>query len=197
MAETIIEYLCKVTDNHYLIVAIISVIPFIEMRGALILASGMRVNQFLAVVFCWLASSLVTPIVMLTLKPLFNFLKKQKLLGFIARIAENSLTKKSKNSRISEEKEGFRRYFWLALLVAIPLPLTGVWSGSTLAAFLNFDNKKSCIAIMTGNLIATCLVAVIVRLTTNYINIVFGVFVGCIAFSVLIAVIKTILQPKY
>jgi uncharacterized membrane protein len=93
------------------------------------------------------------PIILLSIVPVFNHLKRVGFLRtFIEKITERSL--RGNGEKI--EKYGA----WaLVLIVAIPLPGTGVWSGSLIAALLNMRFRWAFPAIFAGNVIAGVLVA--------------------------------------
>ena len=91
------------------------------------------------------------PIILFTIRPIFNYLKKTKTFRKLV----HRLTNKSLNKSHKIQKYGA---WGLLVFVAIPLPGTGVWSGSLAAALLNMRFKWAFPAILIGNLIAGILI---------------------------------------
>ena len=86
------------------------------------------------------------------IKQIFKLLKKIKLFRGIIEKLENRAMSKSDN---------IKRYeFWgLVLFVGIPLPGTGAWTGSLIAALLDVDLKKAILAELLGIVIATVIMS--------------------------------------
>ena len=137
-------------------VLILSMVPLIEQRGAIPLGIiGYNLNPFAVFAVSFLGSLLPVPFILFFFSYIFEWLGKTKILkwfyDFIERKVEKGRSKVEKY-----EKWG------LILFVAIPLPTTGLWTGSAVAAFLKMDKKKAAIYIIIGGLISA---AVITALT--------------------------------
>jgi uncharacterized membrane protein len=144
----------------FLLGIILTVVPLIELRGGLplvILAIKDSSPLWLGVAFL-----LVTLINILLIFLIFLFLEKlhHKLLKwkFYSRIFEKYLLRVQKKSHKLMQKEGIWVFFSLFLFVAVPLPLTGAYTGTVLAWFLDLDKKKSIAAIALGVLVAGIIV---------------------------------------
>ena len=87
------------------------------------------------------------PILLFSIRPVFNYLRKTKLFRNIV----DKLTNRSMKNSDKVQKYGF---WGLILIVAVPLPGTGVWSGTLIAALLDMRFKRAFPAILIGNLIA-------------------------------------------
>ncbi len=149
----------------FLLGIILTVVPLIELRGGLplvILAIQDSSPFWLIVAFF-----LVTLINILLIFLIFLFLETlhHKLLKwqFYNRTFEKYLLRVQKKSHKLTEKEGIWVFFSLFLFVAIPFPLTGAYTGTVIAWFLDLDRKKSILAIALGVLVA----GIIVFLATN------------------------------
>ena len=122
----------------------VSVVPFIELRGAIpfgILALGMPWYE--AFIISFISNCLPVPFVILLTRPIFNWLKKTRLLsGFINKF-EAKMMKKSE--RITRYK-----VIGLFIFVAIPFPGTGAYSGAVIAALLDMRLKKAIPSIFAG-----------------------------------------------
>lgn len=130
------------------IVFIISMIPILELRGALLVAGpllGVPVAK--AIPLCILGNIIPVPFILLLITPIFNWMKGTKHLKPLVDKLEAKAMKK---------KDQIEKYeFWgLVLFVGIPLPGTGAWTGTLAASFLDMDFKSSIIAVMLGVMLA-------------------------------------------
>lgn len=131
------------------IVFIISMIPILELRGALLVAGpllGVPVAK--AIPLCIIGNIIPVPFILLLITPIFNWMKgTRKLKPFVDRMEARAMSKKDQIERYE---------FWgLVLFVGIPLPGTGAWTGSLIAALLGIKFKKAFPAVVIGILMAT------------------------------------------
>ena len=139
----------------YLLVFFVSMVPLIELRGAVpiglspLLGSALPILPLYAV--CILGNMLPVPVI-------FFFARKVLIWGadkkFIGKFFTFCLEKGEKGGQKLQEKAGRGLYFALFIFVGIPLPGTGAWTGTLAASFLNMDFKKSIIAVMAGVILA-------------------------------------------
>ena len=133
------------------IVFIISMIPILELRGALLVAGpllGVPVAK--AIPLCILGNIIPVPFILLLIRPIFAWLRKTRLFRPLVEKLEKKAM--SKSDRIS------RYEFWgLVLFVGIPLPGTGAWTGALVASLIGIDWKKAFGAIVVG----VCMASVI------------------------------------
>lgn len=123
-------------------------LPVIEVRGAIPVGIALGMTPLHAAILSYLGSLIPVPIILLTIRPIFNWMKETKT---FKKLVEN-LTSKSMKKSGNVEKYG---YWGLFIFVAIPLPGTGVWTGSLIASLLNMRIKYAFIAIVLGNLLAS------------------------------------------
>lgn len=133
----------------------ISMVPIIELRGAIPIgvANGLSVRTAL---FASIIGNLIpVPIIILFVRKVFAFIrtKSEKLDHLVCRFE----AKAKKQSGMVEKYE----WFGLVLLVAIPLPGTGAWTGALVAAMLDMRMKRAFPAIMIGVIIAGIVVSYI------------------------------------
>lgn len=134
----------------------ISMVPLLELRGGLIAASLLQVQYVKAVLFCVIGNIIPIPFILLFIKKILKWMKGIKFLWFdkIATWLENRATKKSDALKKGE--------FWgLLLFVGIPLPGTGAWMGSLIAALFDVDIKKASLAIFCGLILATIIMSIL------------------------------------
>jgi len=155
LTDTIINFLSALPP--LLVIAIISMIPFIELRGSIpvgYFVYGMKYNAdplllfFTAVIF----NLIPVPLILKFLAPVETYLRRFKFW-------DRLMTKLFDKTR-DKANEKVRKYEELALLifVAIPLPGTGAWTGSLIAYLFGMDFKKSLFVIASGVFIAGMLV---------------------------------------
>lgn len=132
---------------------IVSMIPLIELRGAIILGAAMNMPWLEVFIISVLGNLLPVPFIIKFGEALIEWLKSTPLFSRIARKYELKLRRKSKK---------IMKYsaIGLCLFVAIPFPGTGAWSGAAIAALLNMRMKYAFTAIATGILIAGTLMTI-------------------------------------
>ena len=136
---------------NYLIVFLISMIPIVELRGAIPVAIGMGLDPVWSYVICIVGNMLPVPIIYLFARKVLLWGKNKKYIG---RFFTFCLEKGEKGGRKLQAKAGRGLFIALLLFVGIPLPGTGAWTGTLAASFLDMDFKKSIIAVMFGVIIA-------------------------------------------
>ena len=134
-----------------LAVFIVSLVPILECRGGLIASALLKVDIRYAVPLCILGNILPIPFILLFIKRIFKWLKKFNFSRPLIEKLENRAMNKSKNMSNGE-------FLGLLLFVGIPLPGTGAWTGSLVAALLDMDFKKAITANFIGNILATLIV---------------------------------------
>lgn len=148
-ASTLGQYISKEA-----VVFVISMIPILELRGGLLVAKVIGVPLLTAIPLCIVGNIIPIPFILLFIKQIFKWLKKVSFFEKIITKLENRAMGKS---------DSIKRYeFWgLALFVGIPLPGTGAWTGSLIAALLDIDFKKAIIAELVGIALATVIMSIV------------------------------------
>ncbi len=130
---------------------LISMLPVVELRLGLPYGIAIGLNYPLALLSAILGNLLPVPFIILFIRNFLIFLrsKLKKLDGFVTRIEERAHVK----------SEVVKKYgsIGLCLLVAIPLPGTGAWTGALVAALMGMELKRAMPAIVTGVLIAAAI----------------------------------------
>lgn len=122
---------------------IISAVPFIELRGGMIVASLLEIPYLKAAFLCFFGNILPIPFILLLGRKLLFILKDFHLTSIYAIRFEKKMLSKS---TIIKKYE----FIGLSIFVGIPLPGSGVWSGSLIAALLNFSLKRAIFAQSIG-----------------------------------------------
>ena len=132
MAETITQSIIDALGGKVpaeVIVFLVSLLPVLELRGGLIAAKLLGLPLLKAFVICFLGNMLPIPFILLFIRRIFAFLKR---FGTV----ERAIDKLEARSIRKADKVVKYRLWGLLLLVAIPLPGTGAWTGALVAALL-------------------------------------------------------------
>ena len=141
--------------KKYLIIFLVSMVPLIELRGAVPIAVGMNLPLLPSYIVCILGNMLPVPFIILFVRKIFDWMKKKS--KFLAGIAE-MLEKRAENKMDVIEKYEMLGLF---ILVAIPLPGTGAWTGSLISALLGLRLKNAFPMILLGVLTAGVIMMII------------------------------------
>lgn len=144
----------------YLWNVLITLIPGIELRGSIPAGAALSLNPYTVFIAAVITNIVLIPIIFIVLDLFWLKLAKYKI---CRKAMERIWNKTHKRVR----KHG---YIALTLFVAIPLPITGAYTGSLIAWLLEMDRKKAFVAIAAGVLIAGVLVTMIVMGLLHAIN---------------------------
>lgn len=137
--------------KKYLIVFLISMVPLVELRGAIPYAVGFDLPLVPSYIVSILGNMLPVPFIFLFGRKVLEWGKDLKYVGGFFRWC---LEKGEKAGAKLESKAKVGLYVALLLFVGIPIPGTGAWSGTLAASLLNMDFKKSVIFVMLGVILA-------------------------------------------
>ena len=130
--------------KSYLIVFLISMVPLIELRGAIPYAVGFGIPLVPAYIIAIIGNMLPVPFI-------YFFARKVLVIG---RFFTFCLEKGEKGGKALQAKAGRGLFVALLLFVGIPLPGTGAWTGTLAASLLDMDFKSSVLAVMLGVILA-------------------------------------------
>lgn len=156
MVEELANWLTSAMSGlpEELIIFVISMIPILELRGGIIAASLLGVPITTAIPICIIGNIIPIPFILLFITKIFELMKKTKLFRPMVEKLESKAMGKSDTIKKYE--------FWgLMIFVGIPLPGTGAWTGSLIAALLRIKNKKAVPAIFCGLLMATAIMCIV------------------------------------
>ena len=139
-----------------LIVLIISMIPLVELRGAIPVAVGMDLGlpEWLVLIIAIIGNIIPVPIIYLFARKVLEWGSKVKWKPF-KQFCNFCLKKGEKGGQKLLQKAGKHgTYFALFLFVAVPIPGTGAWTGTLAASVLNLNFKKTILSITAGSLVA-------------------------------------------
>ena len=135
----------------YIIVFLVSMVPLIELRGAIPIAEGLGLNRLISYIVAIVGNMLPVPIIYLFARKVLEWGKDKKVIG---KFFTWCLNKGERGGKKLEAKAGKGLYWALFLFVGIPLPGTGAWTGTLAASMLKLDFKKTMLAVLGGVLLA-------------------------------------------
>ena len=140
---------------HYLFAFLISMVPIIELRGAVVYAVAVDLPVLPALLICTLGNMIPVPFI-------YFFARKCLMWGaqrrWIGRFCSWVLQKgEGAGRKLSETAGKNGMIIAMLLFVGIPLPGTGAWTGALIAAMLDIPKKKSVPAIALGVCLAAAL----------------------------------------
>ncbi len=138
-----------------LLTFLVAMVPVVELRGAIPFGVVRGLNLWTAIIASILGNLIPVPFIILFIRKIFAWMRAHmpKLDGLVLR-----MEKKAEKNRAAVEKYAF---WGLVILVAIPLPGTGAWTGALVAAMMEMRLKRAFPAIAIGVAIAGVIVSVI------------------------------------
>ena len=133
--------------KKYLIIFLVSMVPLIELRGAVPIAVGMNLPLLPSYIVCILGNMLPVPFIFFFARKVLEWGADKPVIG---KFFTFCLEKGHKGGQKLQEKAGRGLFVALLLFVGIPLPGTGAWTGCVIAAILRMDMKKAMLAIFLG-----------------------------------------------
>lgn len=138
---------------QYLIIFLISMIPLIELRGAIPYAILYGLPLIPSYIICIVGNMLPVPFIYWFARKVLEW-GQSKNIPLFSKFCGFCMEKGEKGGAKLQEKAGKGLYFALFLFVGIPLPGTGAWTGTLAASILDMDFKKSIVAVMGGVILA-------------------------------------------
>lgn len=137
--------------KQYLFVFFVSMVPIIELRGAIPIAQGMGLPIVPSYIICIIGNMLPVPVIYFFARKVLEWGADKPVIG---KFFSWCLEKGEKGGKKLQAKAGKGLFLALLLFVGIPIPGTGAWTGTLAASILDMDFKSSVIAVMLGVLLA-------------------------------------------
>ena len=174
----------------YIIIGLVSMVPIVELRGAIPIAEGLGLDIFIYYPVAIICNMLPVPIIYLFARKVLEWGKDKKIIG---KFFTWCLDKGEKGGEKLKETAGNKGIFFaLLLFVGIPLPGTGAWTGTLAASFLNLDFKTSVSAVALGVILA----GIIMLLGSEFVAVLGWPGLIAIIAVILAAIIISILVGK-
>ena len=145
------------TNLKWILVFFISMVPLIELRGAIPFAQGFGLPIVPSYILAVIGNMIPVPIIYLFARKVLEWGADKPVIG---KFFSWCLEKGQKGGRKLQEKAGKGLFIALLLFVGIPLPGTGAWTGTLAASILDMDFKSSVLAVMLGVLLAGIIMGV-------------------------------------
>lgn len=136
----------------YLVVIFISMVPLVELRGAVPVAIGKGIDPLTALVVCTVSNMVPVPIIYFFARKFLLWGQKQKHIGNFCGFFVEKGEKAGRKLRAKTGRYGL--FLALMLFVGIPIPGTGAWTGTLAASFLDIGPKTTILAVTLGVVIA-------------------------------------------
>lgn len=137
--------------TKYLWIFFISMVPLIELRGAIPVSQGLGLPLLQSYIVCVIGNMLPVPIIYFFARKVLEWGADKPVIG---KFFSFCLVKGEHGGKKLQEKAGRGLFVALLLFVGIPLPGTGAWTGTLAASLLDMDFKSSVTAVMLGVLLA-------------------------------------------
>lgn len=138
---------------NYVFVFLISMLPIIELRGAIPVAFTLGMDLIPSLIVSIVGNLLPVPFILLLITPVCNYLKKTRILRWLPEFLERKVAKNS--AKVTKYAT-----WGLFIFVAIPLPGTGAWTGALIASFLDFRFRDAFWSIVAGVITAGIIMSV-------------------------------------
>ena len=198
--DTISQFFLKFFGGiNWLVVTFMSMIPIIELKGGILWGTSKGgMNGFGAASFGLLGCLIVSIILVFALKPLLDWLKRTRLFKRIIGRIEKSFTKKAQQledvSGVTEKTTSLKRTIifmtLLTLFIAIPIPLSGVWTGCAIGIFIGLKRWQVLVSSIVGCIISATLLVLISNLFGQWTDILFYIMLGLAGVLFLVMVVK-------
>ena len=191
MAEAMIAFFGRFIKDVYLLTACLSLLPVTEIKGSILFAVAGGANPLLAAGCAFFSSALLAIFLTFVFPPLIALIErspriKRALDFFIERVRKKA--EKMQNSTSDGAS------FGVFLFVAIPLPLTGIWTGALLASLLHLERKDVLVALLAGDVVSVGVVLSVALLAGEQAKLVFNLFLifalAAVLFSLLVGVVR-------
>ena len=145
---------------HYLLIFFVSMVPLIELRGAVIISQGFQLPVIQSLIVCMIGNMIPVPFIYFFARKVLVWGKDKPVIG---KFFTFCLEKGESGGKKLTEKVGRGTFVALLLFVGIPVPGTGAWTGTLAASILDMDFKDTIIAVILGVLLAG-----IIMMTLSY-----------------------------
>lgn len=193
------DHLLYVFRDPRIVVVIIAVLPVVEARLAIPIAFGYGLGAAESLIWAFLGSSLVVPLLLLWLIPFIRWLSEGVFRKAGKAVYSHLQTKAAgissgckPNAALTERK----KIAGVFAFVAVPLPMTGVWTGSAVACIAGLNYRKALFAVTAGNFVASLIVTLLTFFFKDYVNYIIAGFCACALAAAAVTASKLLRKPK-
>lgn len=205
-----LEWLGSVVVNIFggrawLATLVVSMMPIVEVKGAIPLGVNVdfwgdgALTPTQAGICGLVGSCLVVPIIAITFTPILKWLLASKLFASIGSAFRDKVSQKANKidnfaSNGGGSKKTWTKCIGVFLLVALPLPLTGVWTGSCVGVVLGLKTWQTILVVVCGNIVASILVMTVCATIPQFTNWLLLIVLGVAVIVVVISLVKIIVN---
>lgn len=187
---------------------IISMFPLIELKGGIPVGMSAdfwgehALNGTQSFLLAMLGSCLIVPIIALIFKPIVNWLKRTKLFRKIGHMIDEKVKNHSTsiNEKTKDEKSATKKIWAKALFVfgfvTVPLPLTGVWTGTCVAVAIGLNFWQTCLSCILGNMVAGLIIVTVCAVFPQFTTILFIIFLVFILAVIVWSIIRRLVNKS-
>ncbi len=157
--------------KNYIIIFLVSMVPLIELRGAIVYAVGFHLPMLQSYIICILGNMIPVPFIFWFARRILEWGKDKKYIG---KFFTFCLEKGHKGGEALKQKAGKGLFWALLFFVGIPLPGTGAWTGTLAASILDMDFKTSVIAVLLGVVLAGIIMGLVSSGLFGGLGVLFG-----------------------
>ena len=207
-----LDFLQSVFVFEPIVVILIAILPIVEARMAIPIAIGYNLGYFESWLYSYLGSTIIAPLLLLILIPFVKWLSRTKLFRKIGSALYEKFEKKAKDAMGEAElttqsdendkkisKSEWKKALGVFIFVAIPLPLTGVWTGCAVASILKLKYPLALGSVALGNLVASGIILLLSIFFQPYIDYIILALAIIAVIVVIVLIVKIIMhkpQPK-
>ena len=188
-------------DLSWLATVLVAMFPIIEVKGAIPIGVSYEfwgdnaLSPLMAGVCGIIGSSLIVPILAAGFRPLIRWLKSSRVFGKFARMYEDKVSNKASkiNNGIranSVLKQSIFKMLGVFAFVSVPLPLTGVWTGTCIGVALGLKTWQTILAVIGGNIVARVLIMTVCVAFPQFTAILLMIVLGIVAMMISVGIIK-------
>lgn len=209
MAEILSNIFSFIFGGHSILATIVvAMFPIIELKGAIPLGMSVEfwgenaLTSTQAFICSLLGSCVVIPIIALFFAPIIRWMKNTRLFRNIADKIDGKVRKSSDKigQRIKcgqpSNKVMILKMLGVFAFVAIPLPLTGVWTGTCIGVAIGLKFWQTVVSVILGNIVAGMLIMFVCSAFPQFTDIIFFVVLGIVFILLIVAMTKTLLAKS-
>lgn len=161
------DFIRQIVGNDAWSTIIMSIFPLVELKVGIVFARNCGLDFFLSFLYAYIGSTIVFIPIYFLLKPFLNLIKKIKIFSRLALKIETYFNSKADNAvkENTSNKKGLTnlglKKLAVFIFVAIPIPMTGIWTGTAIAVFLNLKFKDAILPAVLGNFVAGLIISIL------------------------------------
>ncbi len=165
----------------------LAALPIVEARLSIPMAISYGYKGWTPFLLGFAGSTVVAPFLLLLFIPFIKWLSKTKLFKRLGNVIYEKFEQKSKS--VDANASDIKKMLGIFFFVAVPLPLTGVWTGCAVASIIKLSYPKALISITAGNAVACAIISILCALFPQRIINYIITAIGIIAITVVLFIL--------